>query len=329
MTDQLHSNVPMAVRKQIKEANRLIKEGSPAPAPTAAPVETTPPAAAAPAPTAQPVVQQDDPVKLLEHKFSVLQGKYNAETSRLMGQVQALQSQLNTPRAAAPAGTPPRAEDQFDLSMVSPKEREEFGEELVQMMARIAKANSAGEVASLKQELAQMRGQVQQTQQVTQSTTMERIWSQLDTHIANWRTINISQQFVDWLQEVDVMSGQSRQVGLTQAFESGDGPRVVGIFKRFVSEDSQSRSTPTPPAAQVDQGTLIAPGSPRGSAGEAPNGANKRLIPEQEIDDFYSRVQRGRISADEKKALETEYQVAVSEGRVVPRHNTQHLSNRN
>lgn len=322
MTDQIPSNVPMAVRKQIKEANRLVKEGQTPPA-AVAPAEPV-----APAPTAVAVVQQqDDPVKLLEHKFSVLQGKYNAETSRLMGQVQALQSQLTAPRAPATAA-PLRAEDTFDTSMVTPKEREEYGAELVDMMARIAKANSAGEVAALKQELAQMKGQVQQTQQITQSTTMASIWSLLDNGVTNWRTINISQQFVDWLQEVDVMSGQSRQVGLTQAFESGDGPRVVGIFKRFVSEDSQSRSTPTPPAAQVDQGTLIAPGSPRGSAGEAPNGANKRLIPEQEIDDFYSRVQRNRISADEKKALETEYQVAVSEGRVVPRHNTQHLSNR-
>lgn len=327
MSDQIPSNVPMAARKQINEANRLIAEAkNPPPAP---PTEPAQPAAVPPASAAPVVQQQDDPVKLLEHKYNVLAGKYNAETSRLMGQVQALQAQLTAPPpppAAAPAAA--RREDQFDLSMVTPKEREEFGEELVQMMARIAAANSTGEVAQLKKELAQMRGQVQQTNQVVQATTTERVWAQLDIHVTNWRTINISQQFVDWLHEVDVMSGQTRQTGLTAAFESGDGPRVVGIFKRFVEEDSQSRSTPPQPAAQVDRGTLIAPGSPRGSGGEAPNGTNKRMFSEQEIDDFYSRVHRKRINPDEAKAIEAEMQEAVREGRVIPRHQTQHLANR-
>jgi hypothetical protein len=333
MTDSISAHVPMAARKQIKEANRLFKEANTSqPATPAEPAPTAQPIAATPAPAAPVVQQQDDPVKLVEHKYSVLQGKYNAETNRLTGQVQALMAEnqrlLTAATAAPPAGAPARREDQFDLSVVTPKEREEFGEELVQMMARIAAANSAGEVASLKKELATMRGQVQQNTQVVASTAMERIWSQLDNNIQNWRTINISQQFVDWLQVLDVMSGKSRQVGLTQAFESGDGPRVVGIFKRF-EEDSQARSTPTAPAPQLDQGTLIAPGSPRGSGGEAPNGTNKRVFSEQEIDDFYSRVQRGRIGADEKKALEAELQEAVRDGRVIPRHDTRHLSNRN
>lgn len=327
MTDKIPSNVPMAARKQINEANRLIKEANaPQPAAPAAPAPTSQPVAAA------PVVQQDDPVKLVEHKYSVLQGKYNAETNRLTGQVQALTAEnqrLLATATAPPTAAPRRPEDQFDTSMVTPKEREEYGAELVDMMARIAKANSAGEVAALKQELTQMRGQVQANTQVVASTAMERIWAHLDNNVPAWRTINISQQFVDWLQVLDVMSGQSRQVGLTQAFESGDGPRVVGIFKRFVEEDSQSRSTPAAPAPQLDQGTLIAPGSPRGSGGEAPNGTNKRMVPEQEIDEFYSRVQRGRIGADEKKALEAELQEAVRDGRVIPRHDTRHLSNRN
>lgn len=325
MTDSISAHVPMAARKHIKEGERLFKEANtPAAAAPAAPAPTAQPVVATPAPAAP----QEDPVKLIEHKYNVLAGKYNAETNRLMGQVQALQTQLNE-RAAAPPAAPARAEDRFDTSMVTPKEREEYGAELVDMMARIAKANSAGEVATLKQELNQMRGQVQQTAKAAAGGAMERIWSQLDASISNWRTLNISQQFVDWLQVLDVMSGQSRQTGLTQAFESGDGPRVVGIFKRFVEEDSQARSTPAAPAPQLDQGTLIAPGSPRGSGGEAPNGTNKRMFSEQEIDDFYSRVQRGRIGADEKKALEAELQEAVRDGRVIPRHDTRHLSNRN
>lgn len=325
MTDTINANVPTAARRQVKEANRLFEESKNGPAPIVEPSAAAKPVVAPPA---------EDPVLVERHKYNVLAGKYNAETGRLMGAAQALKDEnerllarLAAHAAPAPAPAALKPEQTFAAAGVTAKEREEYGPELVDMMARIAASNSSAEVASLKAELAKMRGTVQQTVQISQENRNEKIWAQLDAAIHNWRVINESPEFVDWLGQVDILSGQSRKTGLTQAFDSGDGHRVVGIFKRFVEEDSASRSTPPPPVALVDKGTLIAPGSPRGSAGEAPNGSGKRMISEQEIDDFYSRVQRKRIGDEEKKVLEAEYQEAVRDGRVIPRRNDQHLSN--
>lgn len=354
MPEKISSNVPAGARRQVKEANRLIAElnarpgeaprgtqvqvdGRRAewvpgqPAAPAAPAQ----AAAAPGPNAQPVVAAPavDPVQALEHKFNVLAGKYNAETSRLSGAVQALQQENAALLArvgtqpAAPAA--PRPEDQFDTSMVSAKERTEYGEELIQMMARIAKSNSSAEVKRLETELQRMQGAVRQTQQIGAATLSERVYQHLKAEVPNWETVNVSQQFLDWLEIPDIMSGVARKNGLTQAFGTGDSTRVVGIFKRFLQEDSQARSTAAPPPnqAQVDPATLIAPGSPRGTGGEAPNSASGEIWTEQQIDDFYSRVQRQRIDPDEAKAIEARIMAAVRDGRVVPRRDDRFLAN--
>jgi hypothetical protein len=335
----------MAARKQIKAANQLIAELNAPPGtatpnltaatrpgfvPASAPSTAAAPPAA-PAPAATPVVASpvEDPVKALEHKFNVLAGKYNAETSRLMGQVEALRDE-NQRLRVAPAATPAsRPENQFDLSSVTAKEREEFGDELVQLMARIAKANSGQEVRVLQAEVNRLKGSVQQTVQIGSETRMEKVWNRLDAWRADWRVINNSQQFVDWLANIDIMSGRPRQEGLTAAFESGDGTRVAGIFKRFVEEDSSFRPTaPTSaPAARVDQATLVAPSPPRGGSEEAPNGSGGKIWSEQEINDFYSRVQRGRISPEEKASTEKEIMTAVAAGRVVPMRDERHLAN--
>lgn len=321
-------NVPAGARKQVLAANRLIAELNtpPGPAPVA-PVAAAPPAA--PAPTAAPVVEED-PAKKLEHKYNVLAGKYNSETSRLMGQVEALREENQRLRVApAPAVAPARAEDQFNLSTVTAKEREEFGEELVQLMARIAKANSGAEVAALQAQVARLTGSVQTTVQIGAETRMEKVWNMLDSWNADWRLVNNSQQFVDWLGNIDIMSGRPRQEGLTQAFESGDGTRVLGIFKRFVEEDSASRSTASPPAAPaaIDQSTLIAPDKSRGSGEGAPNGSSGKIWSEQEISDFYSRVQRGRITPEEKASTEAEIMAAVTTGRVRPTRDDRFIAN--
>ena len=323
--------LPASAQRQIKEANRL-QAAVIAGEPTGAPAGDQP--VVQPASTAQPVTEPDA-LTQLHHKFNVLQGKYNAETARLMGAAQALAAENEAQRAllARPAATPaatPRPEERFDTSMVTAKEREEFGEELVEMMARIAKANSGAEVARLTKELNAMRGQVQETVQVGQQTRMEKVWQALDAQLPQWRILNDSQQFLDWLQIPDIMSGRPRQEGLNSAFNAGDSARVVGIFKRFAEEDALARPTSQeqqqPNAALLNRETLVAPNR-GGSATVAPNGTNGRIYSEQDIDDFYSRVQRGRISPEEKKATELDLQNAVREGRVVPRRDDRHLAN--
>jgi len=337
------------MRRQVREAERLLEElnanpgvvpkgaqpqpnGSATPPPTNLPAVTiepvtAPPAAAAPPaeppPTAQPVAQPDALAEL-QHKHRVLEGKYNAETSRLLGAAQALKDEnqrlLDQLRQhqQPPQNTPPTQPVDRLAGVITEKERTEYGQELIDLMSRIAAAQSGAEITRLTQELERMKGTVRVTVAESLKTQQDRVYEALARWNPDWQTINISQEFVDWLSAVDVMSGTSRKNGLTSAFEAGDAQRVVGIFRRF-EEDSRSRATAPPAAPAVDPATLLAPGQPRGTGGEAPTGQSERIWDEDEIDHFYSRVQRNRISPEEKKATEAEIHKAMVAGRIRPR----------
>jgi hypothetical protein len=351
----VNPSLPSAVRRAAKEANRVqaalaanpgqVPQGAQPAAQDPRRAQWTPgqPATPAPSAAAQPVVAPPvveptpDPVAVLEHKFNTLAGKYNAETSRAQGMIDTLRAENAALLARVVAPVAPQATNAssapaaiaVDTSVVSEKERTEYGDELIQMMARLARANGGAEVTRLQTEINQLKGGVHQAQQTAARTLQERVWQQLDVQVPDWKTINISQQFVDWLEIPDIMSGVARKHGLTQAFGTGDGTRVVGIFKRFLEEDSRARPTAqdTTRQAQVDPATLVAPGQPRGTGGEAPNGASGKIWSEQEIDDFYSRVQRKRINPEEAAATEQEILAAVRDGRVIPRRDDRFLAN--
>lgn len=383
---KISSNVPTAMRKQVKEANRLMEElnarpgqmprsaeeaaaagaggGAAAPTspvkdlptvaggavppgfkavdltkPTVAAVTAAPTAAAAAAAPVAPAPSADEQrFQRLEHSHNVLMGKYNAETGRLMGIAQALKDQndqllqqLAQARVAGPSAPVPTVVTASG-EIVTAKQREEYGEELLGIMERIAKANSGGaaqaEINAVKTELEKLKGAVRVTVQAAVEGSHERCWAALAAWRPDWQAINVSTQFVDWLDQIDVVSGQPRKAGLMAAFGEGNAQRVVGIFKRYVEEDSRTAPTAVATAPAVDAATLVAPGASRGGGGgEAPSGTSGKIWSEQEIDDFYSRVQRKRISADEAKATEAEIQKALREGRIMPRHTDRHLSN--
>lgn len=352
---KISANVPAAARRQVKAANQLIAELNTKPgeapvleplSPNAAPPREVPnfpsvgaeiPADAAPVKPAPPPSTNAAPppseLDIERHRNSVLQGKYNAETSRLMGAAQALQDENNRllrrlEEARANPAPVPRAEDQFDLSAVTPKEREEYGEELIGIMARIAKANSSQEVARLNAEINQLRSSVSQTTQVAHQSAVQGVYKALNDFDPQWEITNVSQEFLDWLELPDMISGVVRKNALTNAFQTANATRVVAIFKAF-REDSYRGSAPanTPAQPQVNRNDLIAPGQPRGGSAEAPNGTGGKIWSEQEIEDFYSRVQRKRIPDEERKATEADIHKAMIEGRIQPRANVRGIQN--
>lgn len=340
MTDRrkLSPNIPQAMRKQIRESDRIIADMHAQPAaPTLQPVtqfevqpfdpNQPPPAQPAPDPSPQAQAPAAPAEPDVEQRYRVLQGKYDKETSRLMGAAQALQEENNRllrrleearQAPAAPPANVPR-ETQFDLTAVSQKEREEYGDELITLMAKISKANGGAEIERLTRELNQLKGQMQQTSSAVGQSLLEKVYVELDRWNPNWTVVNNSQEFLDWLGQADIISGQVRNNGLQNAFKAGDAHRVVGIFKAFVEEDARNRGNPAPTPPPVDKNSLLAPGQPRGQTPPAPNGTGKKQFTEQEVEDFYSRVQRKRISEEERVATQKEINLALQEGRIIPR----------
>lgn len=316
-----------------------------------APMINLQPAPAQPQPTqvrqpAAPVQSNEPPPDAVdgqpvnyEHRFKVMQGKYTAETRRAAQRIQELERQnavlidrVAQPAPAAPAAPAPAPQtpEQRALALGFTKaEIAEYGPELVEIMIRTNERFLNQRLAPLENSQRQLQGAVHQSVQQIQKSARDLVYDALLTQVPNWAEVNVQPDFIDWLNQNDIFSGQTRYQGLMRAFEVNDAPRVIGIFRAFLEESERERSTARP--ARLDPATLVAPGQPLGGAAPAPMDGNqsKRIWLESEVGNFYSNVRQGvyRHNPDEKARLEAEIHLAAAEGRVRPTINDASLSN--
>jgi hypothetical protein len=306
-------------------------QASQAPQPAARQQVAPPAPAQTPPPGAEPVDNSDQ-------RYRVLQGKYNSETRELRGQVadliaanRAMMTALSQRPAVAPAPAPaPAPKTQRERALAagfSEKEIEEYGEELVGIMLRTAQNVAGPQVEALRQENARLASTVQNTVQTAARTAHERFWDDIEELVPDWSEINASQEWLDWLQQRDVISGGTRNDGLQKAFAAHDARWAAGIFDAFKAEHSQAPQ-PTAGGQHIDPATLVAPARPSGgSPAPAGNESDTRIWTEAEVGQFYSDVRRGRIKGDAKARKEAEINQALRSGRIKPTHNDAHLIN--
>lgn len=351
------NNLPPAARRQVAAANALIAElnakpgqipagteyqvvpGSEVPGtmPTGGNERWVPTSEHQQQPPAQPQYQAPppaaatvaaDPNDQWEQRYRTLQGKYDAEirmTREIMTAQQQTMDKLVEQRQStvAPAPAKEQTPEEYLKSLgVTDKELEDYGE-VLPIMARLAQNMIKPTAAKLERELQKTKEAAGTVAKAQVQSGQAALFATLDQKVPQWRAINEDENFLAWLDRVDIIYGTSRRASLMAAFENLDTARVVAIFESFVREDSVRRSTAGP---MVDPATLIAPGAPRGGAAEAPGGANvgKRILTEDEIKDFYSRVRRKQVSPEQYAAFSAEMATATAEGRVRPNRPNHH-----
>lgn len=360
------NNLPAAVRRQVADANALIAElnAKPGQIPAGTEYQTMPgsetpgtmatghnerwqPASTQQAPAAQPpaqpqytlpqppsaAVQQAPEDSQWEQRYRTLQGKYDAE-NRMMREIMATQQQTmdklveqRQSSLATPAPAPQQTPEEYLKSLgVTDKELEDYGE-VLPIMVKMAQNMIKPTAAKLERELERTRQAAGTVAKAQVKSGQEHLFATMDQRVPQWKQINEDENFLAWLDRVDIIYGTSRRDILKTAFENLDTARVVAIFETFVQEDSVRRSTEGRP--QIDPSTLIAPGVPRGGAAEAPGGANsgsKRILTEGEIRDFYTRVRKQQVSTEQYAAFSAEIASATAEGRVRPDRPNHHLN---
>jgi hypothetical protein len=317
------------------------------PQPPTEPQPPQPPAAAAPpAQTPPPAPAEGD----WEHRFRVLQGKYNAEVPRLHKQVQTLEQQFQTTQGALSAtqsllanlSAPAPAQPSQQPSLVTDKEVQEYGADLIDVIRRTALETVTPKIRTLEEQfrpvaqtVQQMAPVVQQTQQESQKTAMEvakeHFYNGLDSAVSNWEQINGSPEFAAWLDQMDPYAGAKRGAMLAAAYQSFDLPRVAAFFTGFTKEHAAVASTGQQPAStppgQTPTGTptvslasLAAPGTGVGGPANAgaPNEPGQRVYTRNEIAAFYADVQKGayRSRDAERRAIEKDIFMAGKTGRI-------------
>ena len=317
------------------------------------PQAPTAPNAQAPAAPNAPAPADDQ----AEHRYKVLQGKYNAEVPRLQAQnkelserFSAMQNQLSATQALlAGMGQQPQAPHLAQRapqpSLVTAKERTEFGEDLYDFVKRAAQEVVAPQVHSLEerfrptaQAVQQMAPVLQQTQENQQRTSAdvahERMCDGLDDACAGWEKVNKSPEFQAWLDEVDPYAGAKRGAMLAQAYGSGDVTRVAAFFTGFTKEHAAvapgqqqnapaGQGTPPAPTPNVTLASLAAPGTGIGgpqAAGTPNESGQQRVYTQAEISAFYTDVRKGayRNRVADKDAIERDIFLAQKQGRVRP-----------
>ncbi len=287
---------------------------TPQPDPNATPVAAATPAPAAPAPAAPaapPTAEE------WENRYKAMKGRYDQSQLQL-GEMQQQITQmgtelhhLQTARAAPPVAP---------TKLITEQEQKDYGDEFLTVVRKAATEEFAPVVDGLKQEVTTLRERLA-------SKANQDVWAALDQTVPEWRTINKSPAFINWLSLRDTYSGAIRRVLLNDAFRAADAPRVLSFFRGFVTDEAATGSAPLSPApataalapvrqAAVSLEVLAAPGraqsSPASAAGEKP------VFTRAQIRDFYDdvrlQVYLGRDA--EKGQIEQAIFAAQREGRV-------------
>lgn len=263
---------------------------SPSPEPPAAPQPPAPP---------PPPPQQID----WEHKFRTVQGMLSERDRR----IDALERKLSEKAAEAPK---PQEKPSAD-----PKDIEDFGKDLVEMVLR----NSEKHMARYQTMLEELGNRVVRLEQgvtaanETSAATAEQVFlTKLGQQVPDWEAINVDQRFLSWLAEIDPIYGQPRQAALEHAASRFDAQRVVAIFKMFKQQLTAAKP-PSPSALE----TQVSPSASAGTPQPQP-APNKPVFTQKQITDFYNDVARGRYRGRDADVAQIEAQIdtAIAEGRV-------------
>jgi len=304
---------------------------APAPEPVVAAVPEPPPA---PAPAPAPLPPAADPVPSADeiksdgwaNKYNAMRGRFDHAQQRLaqletgyadaQDEIARLQALVGAPRSGAPAPTPAPAK-----TFLTDKDREDFGDPLIDFAKRAALES----VAPVLNELQARNAQLERTQAVTNKRAMVERLTEL---VPNWREINNDARWKQWLRLPDVYSGRVRQELLNDASSAANAPRVASFFKGFLDEERATGNAPPAPQTEPPVAPRVAalpievistPGRARPASSITPTAADKPTYKRTDIAAFYRAKNAGQLkhmTPEQILATEQDIFAAQREGRI-------------
>lgn len=271
----------------------------------------------------QETPSQESPQDGFEHKYKVLQGKYNAEMPRLQNQVSELyqhlsrlqqeNEQLKTQSKESEIPKMPEYEE------IDPESLTEYGDEFGKMAKQLN--TLAQENRQLQDELKSIKDSTQKVQQTQHSSREEQFWDRLSNLVPNWDEVNQNQDFLNWLTEEDPVSGTVRQQILEHHRNNLDVNKVARVFKAWLDQSGQSVKKQDTQLSGESKPKKEGPKNvqPEASRAEEPEEISQgRTWTRAQIKRHYDDMARGAWEnrEDEWKKIERQMLQAVQEGRV-------------
>lgn len=297
-----HENVlPKAVREQTEAADALLEqlygkdekiedEQREEPKPEPKPEEP-----------AQPPAESDP-----DHKYKVLKGKYDKEVPRLHRQIreasqtnQQLMERINKLEIQIQNMRTEKKPTKEPEPVVSQEEIDSFGPDLIDIIRRVAKAETGvvldEKLKPVQQSVKHVQETVAQDKQSMARSARERLLEALNEQVPEWQHMNTDEDFLEWLDEEDPYAGVPRAELLTAAYKENDAPRVIKFFKGFQKEnavvtptDEPSDETPEKQNPEQPLDELVAPGTPKTGSAGAQKESGKKIWTQAEIQKFYA-----------------------------------------
>lgn len=320
------AKLPPAVQRQVEAADALLSQANAptepqdtgdegqAPPTDAGTEDTTQPPAQAPAPAPEPKNAPTNDV--WEQRYKSLQGLFNQKVPELQRQNEVLQADLKAAIERLNQAAKDTAPAPASQSVADPKDVDNFGQDLVEMVQRQTRAQLGSLVAKMDEmvsafdkRVASLEQAVKGTNQTVAMTAEEVFFTKLAASVPDWEQINADERFLAWLSEVDPVYGQPRQAALTAAQQAMDVRRVANVFSAFKS------TLPAAPKTNPLE-KQISPNA--GAAAPAPAERAPRTYTQAEVARFYDDVRKGVYRGREAEAakLEQAFNQALQEGRI-------------
>lgn len=280
-------------------------EVQPDPAPEPAPEP-------APAPEPQPAPEPaEPPVENWEQKYLTLQGIHRADVNRLTGERDAYKAQVDELTQKLAARPEPTPEPQAPEKLVTEKDVDAFGEDLVDLIGRKAREIAAEQLGPLKAQLAAAQAEIATTKGTVDSvaTTAKAVSDQafyagLTEAVSDWRAVNQDQGFLNWLGQVDPLYGQERQALLEDAHAKRDVNRVAAVFQTYKA----TLPAPATPAVKPDLTRQVSPDASASPTPTPPNAVPTTYTPDM-IQAYYTAVTKGEFKGREAEAKRIEQEI--------------------
>lgn len=254
-----------------------------------------------------------------ERRYKTLQGMFNAEVPRLKSEVKDLKSQLETSIARLDLASQAQPESpSSNQRLVTDKDVEDFGGDLVDLIKRqateVAQSELSKKISKLEEENAQLLREVTGVSERQGESSRRDYFAELSRLVPDYEALNVDQGFLDWLNEVDLLSGNQRQEYLNQAFNSFDPMRTANLFNAYKDLIGAPAPTRQPNKSLERQ---VAPGTSKVSSASASTGSDK-VWSMGDIDRFYRDVAKGtyRGNESEQARIEADIDLAVTQGRL-------------
>jgi hypothetical protein len=265
-----------------------------------------------------------------KQKYSVLQGKYDAEVPRMAQDLREANARIaKFEEKLTELATPKTQAVESSQDVFTKEEIEDYGEDLLDVIGRkaeqVANQKFMPVISGLRQEVAKLELRLGETGQKIAKQETNEVFALLDKEVKDWRTLNTDAAFNDWLDAIDPFTGQTRKNLMLTAFEAKNAPRVKAFFEGFLKENAAvTPASAEAPSAQggamtsrLDLGDYVAPGTPK-SGGQAGAPKEKRIWSSKEVGRFYSDIQKGHYKTrpEDKARIEADIVAATTEGRI-------------